>query len=331
MIDLHFDLLTKLYTSYLENDFRFIENFIKAYNKDNVNGLFANMCFMSESEMKEEYHHNYYNKDISVVEMFKTVKNLLEKYFPQDINIILCIEGCDYIRDVKELDILYDLGLRAIAPVWNEENKYGSGIRGDNGLTLEGKKLIWHAFEKGIGVDLSHANKKTFDDIIKIAELAKEQWLVPIVYASHSNVYSLCERDRNLTDDQLLKIKNLDGIVGVFSNRSFILKGSLNKDIPKDELVSMYIKHIKHIEKLFGSLDNIALSTDDMTFCGEKDPDYYNCPIFSYSTIKEELEIALKKEYTEKDVEKILEVNAKRLIAKLLKNEEIKYARYKIN
>ena len=63
MIDLHFDLLTKLYTSYLENDYEFIDNFIKNYNKNNVTGVIANLCFMSKEEMKAEYHENHVHGD----------------------------------------------------------------------------------------------------------------------------------------------------------------------------------------------------------------------------------------------------------------------------
>lgn len=334
MIDLHFDLLTKLYTSYLESDFTFIENFVKAYNRDNVCGLIANMSFMSEDEMKLEYHPKYYHKEVTLLEMVYVAKKLLKKYIPRDIKVIMSIEGCDYIKTTKELDLLFDIGIRAIAPVWNNENEYGSGIRGDKGLTDKGKAFVWHAFELGMAVDLSHANKKTFDDIIALAKLAQQdqkEELKPIVFASHSNVYSLCENDRNLTDEQLLKIKEVGGLVGLFSNRSFVLKDSLNKDILKDELVNAYIKHIKYLENLFGGIDNIALSTDDMSFCGNNDPDYYNCPIFNYSSIKNELETALKKEYDDKQVEKLIYKNGNRLIRKLLANKEREYDRYKTN
>ena len=88
MIDLHFDLLTKLYTSYLENDYEFIDNFIKNYNKNNVTGVIANLCFMSKEEMKNEYHKNYYNESVSVIEMFKVVKKLLEERNIKNIDII---------------------------------------------------------------------------------------------------------------------------------------------------------------------------------------------------------------------------------------------------
>lgn len=328
MIDLHFDLLTKLYISYLEKDFSYVEQFVKNYNKENVSGVIANLCFMSKDEMKKEYHKNYYNENISVIEMFVIVKQLLDKYLDKDIEVIMSIEGCDYVS-IEDLDKLYELNLRSILPVWNEENKYGSGNRTDKGLTKEGIKFITHAFELGIGVDLSHANKKTFDDVINLAEWAKQEGLNPIVFATHSNVYSLCDRDRNLTDEQLLKIKKLDGVVGLFSNRGFVYKNSLKNKTDNTLVIDMYLKHIKYLEKLFGSLDNIAVSTDDMTFCGDKDPEYYLCPVFNYASIKQDLTKVLRKYYNDDDINKILYMNSKKLFDKLTNKQKEKNKKYK--
>lgn len=324
MIDLHFDLLTKLYTSYLENDFTFIEEFSKNFNKDNVSGVIANMCFMSKKEMEEEYSKHYFDDSVSVVEMFMISKQLIEEYIDSDIKYIMSIEGCDYV-DINDLDTLKELGLKAIVPVWNEKNRYGSGNRSDIGLTKEGVKFIWHAFELGLGVDLSHANKNTFDDIIEVAKIAESTELEPIIYASHSNCYSLCDRDRNLTDEQLLKIKELDGVVGLFSNRGFVYKDSFKNKTDNELVKDRYLEHIKHLENLFGGIDNICLSTDDMTFCGDKDPDYNLCPIFDYSKINKSLTSLLGKEYTEEEIYKLMYGNANKLFDRINKKERGNY------
>ena len=324
MIDLHFDLLTKLYTSYLENDFTFIEEFSKNFNKYNVSGVIANMCFMSKKEMEEEYSKHYFDDSVSVVEMFMISKQLIEEYIDSDIKYIMSIEGCDYV-DINDLDTLKELGLKAIVPVWNEKNRLGSGNRSDIGLTKEGVKFIWHAFELGLGVDLSHANKKTFDDIIDVARIAASTELEPIIYASHSNCYSLCDRDRNLTDEQLLKMKELNGVVGLFSNRGFVYKDSFKNKTDNELVKDKYLSHIKHLENLFGGIDNICLSTDDMTFCGDKDPDYNLCPIFNYSTIKNDLVTLLSKEYSKEDIDKLLYGNAMKLFNRINKKERGNY------
>ena len=328
MIDLHFDLLTKLYTSYLENDFTFIEEFSKNFNKYNVSGVIANMCFMSKKEMEEEYSKHYFDDSVSVVEMFLVSKMLLEEYLDID-SYIMSIEGCDYV-DINDLDTLKELGLKAIVPVWNEKNRLGSGNRSDIGLTKEGVKFIWHAFELGLGVDLSHANKNTFDDIIEVAKIAASTELEPIIYASHSNCYSLCDRDRNLTDEQLLKIKELNGVVGLFSNRGFVYKDSFKNKTDNELVKDRYLEHIKHLDTLFGGIDNICLSTDDMTFASDKDPDYALCPIFDYSRIKKDLIQLISKEYTEEEAYKIMYGNASKLFERINHKERgIEYVKRK--
>ena len=47
---------------------------MKTYNKDNINDVIVNLCFMSNDEMKVEYPKNYYRENIGVIEMFVIVK-----------------------------------------------------------------------------------------------------------------------------------------------------------------------------------------------------------------------------------------------------------------
>ena len=71
MFDMHYDLLSIAYVCYLKNDYSYLEEKIKSYRNDNVQGVVANLYFMSEEEMKEELHSKYYQKEVPVVEMFR--------------------------------------------------------------------------------------------------------------------------------------------------------------------------------------------------------------------------------------------------------------------
>ena len=317
MFDMHYDLLTKIYMCYKNNDFSYVENWIKNYNYNNVRGVIANLCFMSIDEMKEEYHKEYYDENVSVIEMFKIANYYLKKYLSDDINVLTSIEGCDYL-EVSDLEILKELGLNAIVPVWNNKSKYGSGNRSDSGLTLEGEKLIRKAIELNLCIDLSHANEQTFDDIIKIVKDYRDKGIFPVIYASHSNVRSISDLPRNLNDEQIKKIGSVDGIIGVMSHCNFVYKGSVDKkqelkgtkyyDSYISSLKDMYVKHIMHIEKLIGT-SKIAVSTDDMGFC-EFDDYYKNTPIYNYETINDDLRQTLSKYYSSNDIDKILYNNA---------------------
>ena len=228
MFDMHYDLLTLAYICYKKNDYSELESWVKNYNQSNVRGVIANLCFMGPDEMDNEYAKGYYNKDVSVLEMFKISMKILNKYLPNDTLILTSIEGCDYIKDLNELEELKKAGLNCIIPVWNNKSRFGSGNRTESGLTDEGIALIRKAIELNLGIDLSHANEKTFYGILSVINEYRKMGINPVVYASHSNSRNLCDNPRNLTDDQIKALVNAGGKIGLFGNCNFVLKDSLD-------------------------------------------------------------------------------------------------------
>lgn len=113
MIDSHDDLLTIAYVCYLKNDSSYLEKISHSFNENNVAGLFANLYFMGQMEMFEELHPKYYQENISVLEMFKISKKILDFYLP-DTNILYSLEWADYIKNPIELEQLYYEGLNAL-------------------------------------------------------------------------------------------------------------------------------------------------------------------------------------------------------------------------
>lgn len=290
MFDAHYDLLTDLYISYLRNDFSRVDEFCKFFNTNNVCGLIANLCFLSDEEMKEEFHENYWNKNSSLVDMFRIATSLSKERLSSSVQVYYSIEGCDKVC-LDDLQTLYDLGLRVVAPVWNETNIYGSGIRGQGGLTELGKVFIQVLIDIGIAIDLSHANEETFFDILNEIEKAKGMGKCPVFFASHSNVRRLCNRPRNLTDEQIISLVNAGGKIGIFSNANFVYKNAIKENIRKEKLKCDYIEHINAVISLTNNVDSIILSTDDMTWEAfyTNDMDYKKLSIFPYHRIKEEL------------------------------------------
>ena len=323
MVDTHYDLLSICYVCYLKNDYSKIEkiaNEIKN-NNGNIKCIFANLYFMSKEEMKEELHENYYNYNISVLDMFKISKQILEYYLP-NIEFIYSIEGCDFV-DINDLDQLYNEGLRSIVPVWNTENKYGSGNRTNNGLTKEGINFINKAIDLGIGIDLSHANKNTFYGIIELIKENQKFGKEVICYASHSNSRVICDKERNLDDNQLIALKDVNGLVGIFCNKHFITK---NYNLSKQDLNNIYLNHIIHISNILG-VDNVMLSTDDMSFMIDIDPEYADTVMFDYSNLENEISTLLQSHFNTSITNKVMYENAyKKVINKL--NNKNKYKKY---
>lgn len=318
MVDAHYDLLSIAYVCYLKHDYTKIEKYTSEIKNSGVKSIFANLYFESAEEMKEELHPNYYNENVSVIKMFKISKMILEKYLP-NIDFVYSIEGCDYIKK-SELKELYDEGLRSIILVWNTENIYGSGNRTGKGLTKKGIDFLNEAIDLGIGIDLSHANEPTFYGMIDVIKENISKGKNVLCYASHSNSRRLTDKKRNLTDEQLYAIKEVNGYVGVLSNAHFVSCGTTGT---KEQQSREYLEHIIHISSIICK-DKVMLSTDDMRFVSDVDPDYGIAPIYNYLTIKEDIEKELLTYFNSEDTNNILFNNAYNNIVSILNNVEKK-------
>lgn len=298
MIDLHHDLLSIFYYCYLREDYSYLEEWCKNFREDNVSGLLANLYFMSTEEMKKEMG----NQKIDVLEMFRISTELFQKYLPSS-KVVFSIEGCDYIQDTKELEDLYHLGLRNILLVWNNPNRYGSGNRGDYGLTEEGKKFLIKAIDLGICIDVSHMNKATFYDTIELIRQQKLLGKRVRVIASHSNCYEICHHMRNLDDNQLLALKSVGGLLGLVSYSVFVREEGTSLDLEE-----LYLRHIEEAVSIMG-IDQVGVSSDDMTFATALFQENFGDMIFPYSEIKERLYKLLSKKFNEGEIHKILYQN----------------------
>ncbi|MBX9573572.1 MAG: dipeptidase [Candidatus Obscuribacterales bacterium] len=122
----------------------------------------------------------------------------------------LGIEGAHALEgDLRNVDVLYDAGVRMIAPTHFFDNDIGSSAHGlaDNGLTEKGKQMIRKMQERRMVVDLAHASPKTIDDVVSIAK-------APVI-VSHTGVKGTCNNVRNLSDDQIRAIAKTGGVIGI--------------------------------------------------------------------------------------------------------------------
>lgn len=295
MIDTHNDLLTIAYCCYLKNDYEPLIEFNELIEKNNTLGIIANLYFMSIEEMKDELDNNYYQEKIPIIDMFKISKEILNKYIP-NVHFIYSIEGCDYL-DICDLEKLKKEGLNSILPVWNTPNRYGSGNRDTYGLTELGRQFIQEAMNLKLGIDISHANKKTCMDILKIV---KEKHY-PFVYGSHSNIRVLKDHSRNLDDEELMSLKEVNGKLGLVAIDLFAT----------DEYE--YREHIKYAVDILG-IDSVMIASDNMDYTCESLKD---TKLFEYPNINNRVRSLLQDIYNEEEIDKIMFRNALKLFNEL--------------
>ena len=319
MFDCHYDLLTYILMKREEKDI--LKKYCKqVYRKDNITGGIFNLFYMTKQEMKEEL--SIEENQINVIQNLKDVKKYIDsnKLISNNIKYIFGIEGLDYLEKIEDIDILYSLGIKSTNPVWSNKNKFGGGVKANEneGLSKLGEQLIEKLINKKIAIDLSHANETTFFDIINICKQMKKEGKEPIVFASHSNVKAICNVPRNLTDEQILAIKEMDGVIGVVSIKNFCID---TEDIcnPNIDYEQKYIEHINYIRNLLGGVENIAVATDDMKYYFIEPEYYQNLNVYSHSDVKDKIEKALiKNNYNEIEIQKILENNFKEKILERL-------------
>ena len=187
----------------------------------------------------EKFHREAAQNGITVCKSYSDWENA-----KTNVKAFLSIEGGEAISSLADLERLYELGVRMIAPTWNFRNHIACGVMEseDTGLTPFGRELIREMNRLGIIIDVSHLSQKSFWDICDISQKP--------VCASHSNSRSVKNHPRNLTDEQFVKIKEMGGVVGINFYPPF-----LGDDI------SDATRHIERFLSLGGE-DNIGLGSD---------------------------------------------------------------------
>jgi membrane dipeptidase len=84
----------------------------------------------------------------------------------------LGVEGAQALdKDLANIDVLFDAGIRMMAPTHFFDNDMGGSAHGveKGGLTEKGKEMIRRMEAKRMIVDLAHASSRTIDDVLSIA------------------------------------------------------------------------------------------------------------------------------------------------------------------
>ncbi len=148
------------------------------------------------------------------------------------------------IEDVRLIDgqldrlqLLYDMGIRHILPVWGGESHIGGAWDSDTGLTDFGKEVVRECERLGIIVDVSHMSQKSFWDT---AENMEKSFV-----ASHSNYIELSAHKRNIDKEQLSEIIKRGGIVGLnFCCPHVNLKYNERPVAPEDDFLGDIAAHV---------------------------------------------------------------------------------------
>jgi len=219
------------------------------------------------------------------------------------IAAILTLEEGAVLDDKPErLDELYELGVRLITLLWNDENCLGfpnstESFIMNRGLKPFGKLMVERMQDLGMIVDVSHLSDGGFWDVVK---LSKKPFI-----ASHSNARFLRNHTRNLTNEMLKALADAGGVTGINFYHKFLGADETGS-------IDQMVAHIKHIRKVAG-IDTIALGSD---FDGFEGP----CELEDCSQFPLLLDAIKNAGLSDNDIEKICWKNAMRVIEQVTGN-----------
>jgi membrane dipeptidase len=150
-------------------------------------------------------------------------------------------------EDTDRVDVFLNLGVRIFQLTYNRRNLIGDGCleSGNAGLSEFGRKLVARLNERKALVDLSHAGERTTLEAIDASK-------VPIAI-SHTGCAALNANPRNKTDNELKRLADKGGYVGIYLMPFLRGKGQ--------PMAVDLIAHIEHAIDICGE-DHVGIGTD---------------------------------------------------------------------
>jgi microsomal dipeptidase-like Zn-dependent dipeptidase len=126
------------------------------------------------------------------------------------VGALLGLEGAHALEGrIENLDGLFEAGFRMVGLAHFFDNEAAGSMHGMEkyGLTDFGRELVARAEALGIVVDIAHSSPAAIDDVLAIASR-------PVV-VSHTGVKATCDVNRNLSDEQIIRIAANGGLIGI--------------------------------------------------------------------------------------------------------------------
>ncbi len=160
------------------------------------------------------------------------------------------MEGAECLgTEIEYLRIMYRLGIRSVGLTWNNRNLLADGVKEaphDGGLSQAGCRMVREMRKMGILLDLSHISPHGFYQAI-------DEYEGPVM-VTHANARSLCDHPRNLDDNQLKKMAESGGVIGLNQVSGFV-------STDKNPVLEDFVNHVVYVTDLIG-VEHVALGSD---------------------------------------------------------------------
>lgn len=219
----------------------------------------------------------------------------------QPIGYILSLEGADSILSMSHLERAYAQGLRAIGPAHYGPGVYAQGTDATGGLGPKGRELLKEMDRLNIILDMTHLCDESFSEAMDLFEGP--------IWASHNNCRKLVPHNRQFADEQVKRIIERNGVIGIPLDAWMMLPGwQRGVSTPESENVTLQnmVDHMDHICQLAGNANHVGIGSDlDGAFGKEQ------CPmdLDTIADLQKLPDLLGERGYVEADIYRILSQN----------------------
>lgn len=205
-----------------------------------------------------DYYHRLADEDgrVILVERWEDVAQVQAAHgSPQPrLGIVPAMEGADPIRDPAEIELWYERGVRIVGPAW-DDTRYAPGQwRGGGRLPAAGRQLLERLADLQMAVDLTHMAEEAALETLEL-------YPGPVI-ATHCNARALTPTPRHISDLQIRRLAERQGVIGVVLYNVFLRPDHAQGDAKERVTGDHIAAHIDHICQVTGSAAYVGLGSD---------------------------------------------------------------------
>jgi membrane dipeptidase len=220
-------------------------------------------------------------------------------------HLMLTLEGvAPMLGDLDVLEMFYRFGFRSLGLTHNANNWAAGGCSPSDGkrygLTADGRTLVKKALGMGLAIDCAHLSRKGFYDLLPLLDGK------PLIN-THACCAHFVDIERNLTNDQLVKLADTGGVVGITFVPDFLSASKETSRVSSEDVFA----HLQHAVELIG-IDHVAIGGD---FDGVR---YLPNDLAQPAQVSNLVQRMMGAGWSEQDIAKVVGGNWQRVLRQLL-------------
>ena len=167
--------------------------------------------------------------------------------------IVIKLKGAEPVSEPRQLEEWLEYGVRIVAPAWRQ-TRYAGSAESQDGLSALGMELLEVMDGHQALLDISGMSEAA-------AATALDRYEGAII-ASHSNPRYFHDSPRCLSDEQIRRLAERDGVIGLMVYNRFLRRDWHPGDPKRRVTLSHWVDAVDYVCQLTGSVNHVGLGSN---------------------------------------------------------------------